>query len=68
VNDEPRLSGAEVGVLVFAGRRQLTRWSQQRELSARQREQRAALIRAVRVLQDRALRGGCELRATGDEG
>jgi hypothetical protein len=68
VNDEPRLSGTEVDALVFAGRRQLTRWANRADLQPRERAQRAALIRAVRVLEDRALRGGCELRTTGGEG
>ena len=68
MNDRPRrLSGDEISVLTFAARRQLTRWANRGDLQPRQREQRAALIRAVRVLDDRALAAGCELRALGDD-
>jgi hypothetical protein len=68
VSDLPRrLSGVEITALTFAARRQLTRWANRGDLQPREREQRAALIRAVRVLDDRALAGGCELRALGDE-
>ncbi len=69
MNDRPRrLSGDEVTMLTFAARRQLTRWANRGDLQPREREQRAALIRAVRVLDDRALAGGCELYAPGDDG
>jgi hypothetical protein len=64
----PRLSGDEIAMLTFAARRQLTRWANRGDLPPREREQRAALIRAVRVLDDRALAGGCELRPPGDHG
>jgi hypothetical protein len=68
VSDLPRhLSGIEITVLTFAARRQLTRWSNRGDLQPRERQQRAALIRAVRVLDDRALAGGCELRALGGD-
>jgi len=69
VNELPRrLSGSEIAILTFAARRQLTRWANRGDLLPREREQRAALIRAVRVLDDRALTGGCELRPPGDDG
>jgi hypothetical protein len=69
VSDLPRrLSGDEIAMLTFAARRQLTRWANRGDLQPREREQRAALIRAVRVLDDRALAGGCELRALNDAG
>ena len=48
-----RLSADEIATLTFAGRRQLTRWSNRRELSPRERERRATLTFA----------DGCELRA-----
>jgi hypothetical protein len=68
VNDLPRrLSGDEIAILAFAARRQLTRWSNRGDLQPSEREQRAALIRAARVLEDRTLAGGCELRALGDD-
>ena len=68
MSDRPRrLSDQEIAILAFAARRQLTRWSNRGDLQPRERQQRAALIRAVRVLDDRALAGGCELRALGDE-
>jgi hypothetical protein len=58
-----RLSGEEITVLTFAARRQLTRWANRgRDLLPRERAQRAALIRAIRVLEDRTLATGCELR------
>jgi hypothetical protein len=68
VSDLPRrLSGVEITALTFAARRQLTRWANRGDLQPREREQRAALVHAVRVLDDRALTGGCELHALGDE-
>ncbi|MGI9099576.1 MAG: hypothetical protein ACR2H2_13990 [Solirubrobacteraceae bacterium] len=63
-----RLSGEEIVALKFAAHRQLSRWASKPELSAHQRAQRAALKRAVQVLQDKALAHGCELRARGGEG
>ena len=57
-----RLSGDEVGALKFASHRQLSRWARP-GLSKHQHAQRAALRRAVRVLQDKAFAQGCELRA-----
>jgi hypothetical protein len=62
-----RLSRDELLALKFAAHRQLARWAKSRELRPRQREQRKALVRAVRILDDPALTRGCELRATGDE-
>jgi hypothetical protein len=46
-----RLSGDEVMALRFAAHRQLSRWAK-RQLSPHQHAQRAALRRAIRVLQD----------------
>jgi len=69
VSDDPtprRLSGDEIGVLTFAARRQLTRWANRRELQPREHAQRTALISAVRVLEDRAFRHGCELHLVDD--
>lgn len=63
----PRLSHAEITVLTFAARRQLTRWARRTDLRPREHERRATLIRAVRTLEDPALAGGCELRAGGEE-
>lgn len=67
--DEPvhRLSGDEIAVLTFAARRQLTRWGNRRELQPREQAQRATLIRAVRILEDRAFADGCELHAAGSD-
>lgn len=62
----PRLSGDEIRALRFAARRQLTRWANRGELQQNEHAQRAALIRAVRVFDDRAFAGGCELRAVPD--
>jgi hypothetical protein len=58
-----RLSGDEILALKFAAHRQLSRWASKPSLSAHQHAQRAALKRAVHVLQDRAFAHGCELRA-----
>jgi hypothetical protein len=57
-----RLSGDEIVALKFAAHRQLTRWASKPGLTAHQRAQRAALTRAVQVLQDKQLSHGCELR------
>jgi len=63
-----RLSGGQVLALRFAARRQLTRWSNRPKLSPDQHAQRTELTRAVRILQDHAFAGGCELRTcTGEE-
>jgi hypothetical protein len=53
-----------VSALKFAAHRQLARWAKSRPLRPRQREQRAALVRAVRTLEDTALARGCELHPT----
>jgi hypothetical protein len=62
-----RLSGDEIVALRFAARRQLSRWARP-GLSEHQHAQRAALRRAVRMLQDKALACGCELRVLGKNG
>jgi hypothetical protein len=56
-----RLCGDEIMALTFAARRQLTRWAH-RQLQPHEQARRTALIRAVRVLKDRAFTDGCELR------
>lgn len=61
------LSGDEVRALKFAAHRQLSRWASKAGLSPDQHAQRAALKRAVQVLQDKAVAHGCELRASGAE-
>lgn len=69
MSDRPRrLSGEEIAALTFAARRQLTRLANRRELQPREQAQRTALIRAVRVLEDRTFAHGCELHAPGDDG
>jgi len=69
MTDRPtdRLSGDEIMALKFAAHRQLTRWAQKERLSPRQRAQRAALARAVRILGDQAFVHGCELRVPTEE-
>jgi hypothetical protein len=68
VSDQPRqLSREHVLALEFAAHRQLARWAKSRPLAPRQQARRAALVHAVRVLEDSAFADGCELRATGDE-
>jgi hypothetical protein len=63
VSDEPRrLTAEQVLALKFAAHRQLARWAG-KPLQPRKQAQRSALIRAVRVLEDRAFAGGCELCA-----
>lgn len=62
-----RLSGDEVTALKFAARRQLARWAHKGELSRDQHARRAALARAVRVLQHNAFADGCELRIPSEE-
>jgi hypothetical protein len=70
VSDEPtpRLSGDHVLALKFAAHRQLARWSNKPKLSPHQHGQRSALKGAVRILQDQAFVGGCELRVPDVEG
>jgi hypothetical protein len=65
VTDEPiahRLSGEQVAALKFAAHRQLARWANQRHTDHNRRAKRAALVGAVRVLEDKAFADGCELR------
>jgi hypothetical protein len=59
----PRLSGEEVAALKFASHRQLARWAHKHDLQPRQRARRAALVRAVRTLDNKAFTDGCELHA-----
>jgi hypothetical protein len=66
VSEHPRLSRDELLALKFAAHRQLARWAKSSHLRPRQREQRTALVRAVRTLEDQAFVQGCELRATSD--
>ena len=58
-----RLSRDEVMALKFAANRQLSRWAKRLRLSPHQHSQRAALRRAVRVLQDDRFTHGCDLQA-----
>jgi hypothetical protein len=62
VQPAAHLSGDEIVALKFAAHRQLTRWASKPGLSAHQQAQRAALTRAVQILQDKQLSHGCELR------
>jgi hypothetical protein len=55
------LAADEMMALKFAARRQLTRWANTPSLQPRQRVQRRALARAVRILEHKALAHGCEL-------
>jgi hypothetical protein len=68
MSDRPRrLSGDEIAALTFAARRQLTRWAnRRRELQPHEQARRTALVRAVRILEDKALADGCELCAPDD--
>ena len=62
-----RLSADEVVALKFAAHRQLARWANKPRLSSHQHAQRAALKRAVHVLQDHALADGCEIHVPSEE-
>jgi hypothetical protein len=64
MNDEvpTRLSSDEITALKFAANRQLARWANKPRLSEHQHSQRAALRRAIRVLQDDKLAHGCDLQ------
>ena len=68
MSDEPtrRLASDELLALKLAAHRQLARWVKSSDLRPRQREQRAALLRAVRILEDPAFGDGCELRRPGE--
>jgi hypothetical protein len=70
VTEQPtRLDRDQLAALKFAAHRQLARWGKHRDaLRPRQREQRAALVRAVRILEDQAFADGVELRTARDEG
>jgi hypothetical protein len=69
MTDQPRrgLSGAELDALKFAAHRQLARWSNKPRLSPNQHTQRAALVRAVRILEDKTFTHGCELQVLSEE-
>ena len=69
MSDQPQrwLAGEDIAALRFAANRQLARWSARPKLSPHQHAQRNALTRAVHVLHDSALAGGCELHALADE-
>ena len=60
-----RLSREQLLALKFAAHRQLARWAKARQLRPRQQAQRAALVSAVRVLEDKAFADGCELTPPG---
>jgi hypothetical protein len=67
----PQLSREEVLALKFAAHRQLARWAKSRPLPSRplpsrQQARRDALVTAVRILEDPAFAGGCELCAIGN--
>jgi hypothetical protein len=61
------LSRDEIRALKYAAHRQLARWARARPLHSRQRERRAALITAVRTLEDPLLANGCEVSASGGD-
>jgi hypothetical protein len=60
------LSREEVQALKFAVHRQLARWAKSNQLRPRQREQRAALVRTVRILEDQVFADGLKLGAAAD--
>ncbi|MGI9098859.1 MAG: hypothetical protein ACR2H2_10275 [Solirubrobacteraceae bacterium] len=62
----PQLTDEQILALKFAAHRQLAHWADKPEPQPRQLARRAALIRAVRVLKDRAFTDGCQLHATSD--
>jgi hypothetical protein len=62
-----RLSGDEVEALKFAAHRQLARWAHKGDLSRHQHTRRAALVRAARVLHNKAFAHGCEMHAAPTE-
>jgi len=69
VTDPPprRLSRDEIVALKYSAHRQLARWAKARPLHPRQQERRAALVTAVRTLEDPVFAKGCELRAVDDQ-
>jgi hypothetical protein len=62
-----RLSREQVLALKFAVHRQLARWAKARQLRPRQQAQRAALVSAVRVLDDKAFADGCDLTPSAEQ-
>lgn len=70
MSDEPtrRLTSDELLALKLAAHRQLAKWVKSSHLRPRQLQHRAALLRALRILEDQALADGCELRANAAEG
>lgn len=64
MTDEPtqRLAGDEIKAMKFAVHRQLARWAAKGKLSPHQHAQRAALVHAIRILEDKAFTHGCELQ------
>jgi hypothetical protein len=60
------LSRDDVQALKFAAHRQLARWAKSNHLGSRQREQRTALVRAVRVLESRAFGDGVDLHPSSE--
>ncbi len=69
MNDEParRLSADEIVALKFAAHRQLARWAHKEKLSQHQHARRIALVRAVRILEDKAFVSGCNLHVASEE-
>jgi hypothetical protein len=70
MTDEATLSRAELLASKFAAHRQLARWGKHRaSLRPRQREQRTALVRAVRILEDPRFgtASSCVRRATSSQ-
>jgi hypothetical protein len=65
IDRAPQLSREEVLALKFAAHRQLARWAKSRPLPSGQQARRDALVTAVRILEDPAFAGGCELCAIG---
>ena len=60
----PQLGADELRALKLAAHRQLSRWKP--PLKARTQARRDALLAAVRMLDDRRLADGCQLRPTTD--
>ncbi|MGI9100138.1 MAG: hypothetical protein ACR2H2_16875 [Solirubrobacteraceae bacterium] len=66
-DEHRRLTADEIQALKFAAHRQLARWANKPELQPRQLARRAALIRAVRILEDKAFTDGCDLDVPDEE-
>ena len=60
------LTSDELLAMKLAAHRQLAPWVKSSRLRPRQCEERDALLRALRVLEDVALADGCELRPSGE--